>query len=93
MPEAERQWELGIEKRGVGWQGCGESKSLFPRGKVICKGIVPKSVTKGKMESEGRRGGGEECNGKGVEIEKEKKKVDGSAVVDVLVINKKVQMS
>lgn len=40
------------------WQGCRESKSLFPQGKVICKGIVPKSVTKGKIQSEG--GGKEE---------------------------------
>lgn len=78
------------ERVGVGWQGCREGKSLFPWGKVICKGIVPKSVTKGKMQSE--RGGQkmEERNGMGVQME-EKKRGYGSPVIDVLVINKKVQ--
>lgn len=73
------------------WQGCRESKSLFPQGKVICKGIVPKSVTKGKIQSEG---GGKEEGGKKwrskMELElKSKGEKNGSAVVDVLVINKK----
>lgn len=43
------------EGRGC-WQDCRESKSLFPQGKVICKGIEPKSVTKGKMQSGGGEG-------------------------------------
>lgn len=56
VPGAERQRETGTEKKervGMGWQCWRESKSLFPEGKVICKGIVPKSVTKGKMQFEG----------------------------------------
>ncbi len=62
VPEAERQREMRMEREGrdgVGWQDCSEGKSLFPQGKVICKGIVRKSATKGRMQS----GGGETKNG------------------------------
>lgn len=54
--------EMEIEKKkariGTGRPGCRESKRLFPQGKVICKGIVLKSVTKGRMQSQKDGGGG-----------------------------------
>lgn len=68
-------WKRKKERVGVGWQGCRESKSLFPLGKVICKGIVPKSVTKGKMQSEGGGQKMEERNGMGVQMEEKKKRL------------------
>ena len=60
---------MGTEKKervGVSWQCWRESKSLLPEGKVICKGIVPKSVTKGENAIRGKGRKMEEQNGMGV---------------------------
>lgn len=63
MPEAERQREMGNgEKKERYRSGAGRAgekvRVSFPLGKVICKGIVPKSVTKGENAIGGGGGGG-----------------------------------
>lgn len=77
------------ERVGVGWQGCRESESLFfPRERLFVRGLYQSQLQKGKCNL---KGGGKKWRD-GMEWEfKSEKSGYGSTVVDVLVINKKVQ--